>query len=62
LFAALAISIGVSGVTEAYGAYGLIVKPGSLPGPSVAAAISSSIWVVWFVLLALLHSLTPDGR
>jgi hypothetical protein len=62
LFAALAASIGVAGSTEAYGAYGLIVSPGSLPGADVAAAISSSMFVVWFVVVALMFSLTPDGR
>lgn len=62
LFAALATTIVALGVSEAYGLYGLSVERGSLPGAAAAAVIANSIFVVWFVLVALVCSLTPDGR
>ena len=62
LFSALGTTIAVIAVTEAYGLYGLFVRPGSLPGANAAAAVANSMFVVVFVVLALVCSLTPDGR
>ena len=62
LFTALATTIDIAGVCEAYGLYGLFVQPGSLPGASAAAVVTNSIFIVAFVLLALVCSLTPDGQ
>ena len=62
LFAALAVSIALAAVTESYGLYGLVVRPGDVPGASSAAVISSSLFIVWLTVIALVCSLTPDGE
>ncbi len=62
LFTALAATIATAGVSEAYGSYGAVVEPGSLPGAGSAAAVATSVFVVIFALIALVCSLTPDGR
>jgi signal transduction histidine kinase len=61
-FAALAVSIDAAGVAEAYAKYSIWLRPGRLPGADVAAVISNSMFVVWLVAIALVCSLTPDGR
>jgi signal transduction histidine kinase len=62
LFAALSATIAIIGASDAYASYGLLVDPGSLPGAASVAVIFSSLFVIVFVLLALVCSLTPDGR
>src|SRR4051794_16493418 len=62
LFAAFAICIATDGLLESYGVYGLIVRPGSLPAAGPVAAVSSSMFITWLVLIALVCSLTPDGH
>ena len=62
LFAALAAAICVTGVSEAYAAYGLFARPGSLPGAGGMAVVASSSFIFWLIVLALVCSLTPDGR
>jgi signal transduction histidine kinase len=61
-FAGLSVSIDVVAVTEAYGKYGLLARPGRLPGAASAALASTYMFIVWLVLIALVCSLTPDGR
>ena len=62
LFAGLSTSITVSGFLESYGLYGLVAVPGSVPGAEAAAVLSSVLFISWLVLIALVFSLTPDGR
>jgi signal transduction histidine kinase len=62
LFLALGLSVGLTGLLDSYGAYALIARPGSWPGAAQAATVSSSIWVLWFVVVALILMLTPTGR
>ncbi len=54
---------GLTGVTDAYAAYGLVVRPGSLPGADVAAALSSGGWAPGVgVMGTFLLLLYPDGH
>ena len=62
LFAALAATIALIAASEAYASYGLFIDPGSLPGAEFAAVLANSLFIVVFVLLGLVCSLTPDGR
>ena len=63
LFLALAGSLVlVGGLGDEYAVWTNRYRPGSLPGPEIAAVISDSSWIPWFPLLALILLLTPDGR
>ena len=62
LFVALAESIVLTGLADSYAAYAVIARPASWPGGAQAATASSSVWVLWFVLIALILMLTPTGR
>jgi signal transduction histidine kinase len=62
LFVALGESIVLSGLGDTYAELAVIVRPGSRPGGAAVATASSSIWVLWFVLVALILMLTPTGR
>ena len=62
LFAAVSVAVAVAGATQSYGEYGLLARPGSLPGASGAAAVASVAFVLWLVILGLICSLTPDGH
>jgi hypothetical protein len=54
-------SVGVA--ADSYARYGLVVSPGSLPGPAVAAAINAAIWVPAIGLMGtFLILLYPDGH
>ena len=61
LFTALATAIGTWGLSDSYGLYGMVVRRG-LPGAAAAAVLANSLFIVVFALLALVCSLTPDGR
>src|SRR2546430_12055526 len=46
-----------------YAIYGSLIRPGSLPGPRIAAAISEPLWVPGVGLLGTFAILLfPDGR
>ena len=63
LFAALSATIAIIGASESYASYGLFVDPGSLPGAEGRrGGLRTRCFVLVFVLLALVCSLTPDGR
>jgi signal transduction histidine kinase len=62
LFTAMAVTIALAGLCEAYALYGLFIRAESLPGAASAAAVTNSIFIVTFMLVALVCSLTPDGR
>lgn len=54
---------GLGGMTDAYATYGLVVDPGSLPAPLVAAALNQGVWAPAIGLMTtLLILLYPDGR
>ena len=62
LFTALGATLVTWGLSESLAVYGLFVRLGSFPGATAAAVIANSIFIVTFVLVALVCSLTPDGR
>ena len=62
LFLALGATIGLAGVADGYARYGAVAHPGALPVANYVAAYSSSAWVPWMPLVALIMLLTPTGR
>ena len=61
-FVVLALGIDLAAIGQAYGQYGLFVHPGGLPADDVAALMANVAFVVWLISIALVCSLTPDGR
>ena len=61
LFLALGLSIVLGGLLDSYGVYGAVVRPGSLPAAELVAVLGDGIWIVWFVLIAMILYLTPTG-
>ncbi len=54
---------GIGAFTDIYARYGLLVNPGSLPRPDVAAAINGGIWAPAIGLMGtFLILLYPDGH
>jgi hypothetical protein len=54
---------GVGGFGDNYATYGLLVDPGSLPGPAVGALVASGIWAPAIGLMGtFLILLYPDGH
>lgn len=54
---------GLGGLADNYARYGLLVNPGSLPGPDVAAALAEGIWAPGIGLMGtFLILLYPDGH
>lgn len=62
LFTILSVTVATWGLSESYGRYGLFVLSTPPPGTVAAAIIVNSIFIVVFVIIALVCSLTPDGR
>ncbi|TDD96641.1 histidine kinase dimerization/phosphoacceptor domain-containing protein, partial [Jiangella asiatica] len=62
LFLALGIVQALGPVLTGYATYGAIARPGSLPLPGAAALVADSSYLMWFVLIALVFHLTPDGH
>jgi hypothetical protein len=62
----LVLAVGVSvialGVADAYASYGLLARPGSLPGARWVAIYVDSSWVVLSVLPGFVLLLTRTGR
>jgi len=54
---------GLGGLGDNYATYGLLVGPGSLPGPAVGALVASGIWAPALGLMGtFLILLYPDGH
>ena len=61
LLLALGLSVVVSGVADGYASYGLVVRPGSLPGARWVALYGDAPGVVWSALVGFILLLTPTG-
>jgi hypothetical protein len=61
LLLAIAVSVIVLGFCDAYAAYGLLARPGSLPGARWAAVYVDVSWGVLSTLLGFVLLLTPTG-
>ncbi len=62
LFHVLGVLIALSGIGDSYAAYAVLVRPGAWVGGEQVAVLTSSVWIFWFVLVALILLLTPTGR
>jgi hypothetical protein len=60
LLAGMALGLDLDGLAQAYAEYGLVVRPGSLPGASYLVG-SSFNFVIWLSLAAFALLLTPTG-
>jgi hypothetical protein len=61
LLLAIAVSVIVLGIGDAYASYGVLARPGSLPGARWAAVYVDSSWVLLSTLLGFVLLLTPTG-
>lgn len=63
LLEGVGLSWALPGLIDAYAHYGLVVAPGSLPGPEVAAALNEGTWT-WGILMmgVFVILLFPDGH
>jgi hypothetical protein len=61
LLLGLELSVIGLGIADAYAAYGLLARPGSLPGARWAAIYVDESWVVLATLLGFVLLLTPTG-
>jgi hypothetical protein len=61
LLLAIAVSVIVLGIGDAYASYGALARPGSLPGARWAAIYVDSSWVLLSTLLGFVLLLTPTG-
>jgi hypothetical protein len=53
----------LSALADNYATYGLLVEPGSVPSPDVAAALNEGTWAPWIGLMGtFLVLLYPDGH
>lgn len=57
-----ALIVSVSGLATSYAVYGLLEKPGSLPGASSVALYDQAAWPLLFAPLAAIAYVFPDGR
>ncbi len=63
LLAGIGVLWAIGGVADGYARYGLVVDPGSLPGPAVAATLANGIWAPAIGLTGtFLFLLFPDGH
>jgi signal transduction histidine kinase len=62
LFLALSVLMMSSGPLDGWADYGLVAKPGSLPGADLVAYVEDRTFIGWLVLVALVLYLTPTGR
>jgi hypothetical protein len=61
LLLAIGVSVILLGVADAYAAYGVLARPGSLPGARWAAIYVDLSWIVLSTLLGFVLLLTPTG-
>ena len=53
----------IGGLADSYARYGLVVDPGSLPGPAITATVANAIWAPALGLMGtFLLLLFPDGH
>jgi hypothetical protein len=63
LLAGIGALWGLGGLADGYARYGLVIDPGSVPGPTVAATIGNGIWAPAIgVTGTFLFLLFPDGH
>jgi hypothetical protein len=62
LLLGIAVAVIMLGVCDAYAAYGLLARPGSLPGARWAAIYVDVSWGVLSALLGFVLLLTPTGK
>ena len=62
LFLAQGTSVTLAGLLDGYGAYGAIVRDDPLPAADLAVVLGDSLFIPWFVLVALILHLTPTGQ
>ncbi|TDC47986.1 hypothetical protein E1212_22605 [Jiangella ureilytica] len=62
LFLGLGALQAVGPALTGYAAYGALARPGALPLATTAGLFADSVFVLWFVAIALVFHLTPDGR
>jgi signal transduction histidine kinase len=61
-FAGLGMSIALAGTMQAYGVWGELARPGSLPASAAVANVADALFIIWNVLVGLVCYLTPTGR
>jgi hypothetical protein len=61
LLLALGLSVVVAGVAQGYAGYGLLARPGSLPGARWVALYGDAPGIVWSALVGFILLLTPTG-
>jgi hypothetical protein len=62
LLLGLGLSIGLHDLTYAYTRYGLVVRPGSLPGASFLGGLNNGTFLLWISCAGFVLLLTPTGR
>ena len=60
-FSGLALAIALAAISQSYGVYGVLARPGQLRGAASAATVASSTFVLWLIFIARICSLTPTG-
>jgi hypothetical protein len=58
---ALGLTVVAAGVAQGYAGYGLVARPGSLPGARWAALYGDAPGIVWSALVDFILLLTPTG-
>jgi MFS family permease len=61
LLVGMALGLDVDGLANSYATYGLVARPGSLPGASYLAGFSGFSFVIWLVPAGFALLLTPTG-
>ena len=61
LLLALGLSVAMSGVAQGYASYGLLARPGALPGARYAALYDDVSFILWPALIGFVLLLTPTG-
>jgi hypothetical protein len=61
LLLGLGLSQAAHGLTYAYTRYGLVARPGSLPGAAYLAGLNNGLVVAWIACAAFVLLLTPTG-
>ncbi|HEX3213130.1 MAG TPA: hypothetical protein VH016_11225 [Actinomycetota bacterium] len=61
LLLGLGLSQTAHGLTYAYTRYGLVVRPGSMPGAAYLAGLNNGLVVTWIACAAFVLLLTPTG-
>ena len=63
LLEGVGLSWTVPGLLDAYAHYGLVIEPGSVPGPEVAAALNEGTWTWGILMMGVFLILPfPDGH